>query len=144
MRTVERVIPDIRARTVFAEIGTPLTHVHYCNSTRGNWYGTEKTLGQLGPRSYGLESEVVGLYLCGASTVMHGVLGATLSGLAAAARALGVSTRELLSSQGPSLRLVPAEQPQAWPEDLRAKFVGAEAEEQAGLAIAAAALRPAP
>jgi phytoene dehydrogenase-like protein len=128
MRTVERVIPDIRARTVFADIGTPLTHVHYCNSTRGNWYGTEKTLGQLGPRSYGLKSDVAGLYLCGASTVMHGVSGATLSGLAAAARALGVRPSELLTSQGPSLRLVPAEQPEAWPEDLRAKFGGAEAQ----------------
>lgn len=129
MRTVERVIPDIRARTVFADIGTPLTHVHYCNSTRGSWYGTEKTLGQLGPRSYGLKSEVAGLYLCGASTVMHGVSGATISGLAAAARALGVRTSELLASQGPSLRLVPAEQPEAWPEDLRAKFGHGEAEE---------------
>jgi all-trans-retinol 13,14-reductase len=52
-------------------------------------------------------------------------------GLASAfpAEAAGVRPSELLASQGASLRLVPAEQPAAWPEDLRAKFGEAEAEE---------------
>ena len=46
---VARVIPDIRDRLVFHELGTPLTNVHYCASTRGSMYGTEKSLAQLGP-----------------------------------------------------------------------------------------------
>lgn len=121
---VARLIPDIRERLVFAELGTPLTNTHYCAATAGSMYGTEKTLGGIGPFAFQAETEIAGLYLAGASTVSHGVMGATGSGLRAAGKILGARRRELLRQQGPSLRTVPADHPEAWPEDLRARVAG--------------------
>ena len=39
-----RVVPGLESHVAFAELGTPLSNVHYCASTRGNLYGTEKIL----------------------------------------------------------------------------------------------------
>lgn len=117
-----RVIPDLRERLRFCALGTPLTNRHYCASTDGAMYGTEKTMGQLGPWGWPLRSEIEGLFLCGSSTLSHGVFGATTSGLAAAARVLGVKRTELLRQQGPPLRTVLADRPETWPDDLRAKI----------------------
>lgn len=119
---VAHVIPNIRKSLVFCELGTPLTNVHYCASTRGSMYGTEKTLDQLGPKGFPVRTEVGGLFLCGASTLYHGVMGATTSGLVAAGKVLGVSRGELLRQQGPSLRTVPSDHPERWPADLAAKL----------------------
>ena len=44
-----RVVPGLESHVVFADLGTPLSNVHYCASTRGNLYGTEKSLGQSAP-----------------------------------------------------------------------------------------------
>ncbi len=120
---VATLIPDIRERLVFAELGTPVTNQHYCEATAGSMYGTEKTLRQLGPWAFPVGSEIEGLSLVGASTVSHGVMGATMSGLVAAARILGVRRSELLRQQGPELRTVPADHPERWPEDLRRKLI---------------------
>jgi len=119
---VARVIPDIRERLVMAELGTPLTNVHFCAATGGGMYGTEKTLGNIGPFAFPTRTEIQGLYACGASGASHGVMGATESGLSAAAAALGVRKRELLRHQGPPLRTVLADRPDLWPEDLRRKI----------------------
>ena len=119
---VGRVIPDIRDRLVFHELGTPLTNVHYCASTRGSMYGTEKSLAQLGPRGFPVRTEVEGLFLAGGSTMAHGVMGATNSGLVAAGKVLGVPRDQLLRQQGAPLRTVPSDHPELWPEDLRGKL----------------------
>lgn len=125
---VSQLIPDIRERLVFHELGTPLTNVHYCAATEGGMYATEKTLDQLGPWAFQPRTEIESLYLCGASTLSHGVVGATVSGLAAAARVLGVRRAELLRQQGPPLRTVPSDHPELWPDDLKRKLGGHEQE----------------
>jgi all-trans-retinol 13,14-reductase len=109
MRTLARRIPGIEEHVVFSELGTPLTNVHYCAATGGNLYGTEKTLGQLGPRGYGVRTEIEDLWLAGASTLGHGVLPATISGLVAAQGILGCSLDDLLQQRGGSITLLAAE-----------------------------------
>lgn len=106
---VERAVPGLRERLVFRSVGTPLTNTHYVAATEGNLYGIEKRRRDLGPLGYPLRTPLDGLWMCGASTLGHGVAGATMSGLAVAQQLLGVSRRELLSERGPALRTLPAE-----------------------------------
>jgi all-trans-retinol 13,14-reductase len=87
----EQVFPGIRERTLVSSLGTPLTNDFYCNTRRGGCYGIAKTRWQVGPFAFGTRSPVPGLYLCGASTVSHGVAGAALSGLFAARDVLGAA-----------------------------------------------------
>ncbi len=106
---VDRVVPGLRERVVFRDLGTPLSNVFYCEATAGNLYGTEKTLRNLPPFGFPLRTEIGGLFMCGASTLGHGVAGATMSGLAAARSVLRCSREELLSARGQTLRTVSAE-----------------------------------
>jgi phytoene dehydrogenase-like protein len=62
---------------VFWSLGTPLTNEHFVNATRGNLYDTAKTRGQVGPGAFPVQTEIDGLLMCGASTLSHGVSGAT-------------------------------------------------------------------
>ncbi len=116
---VECFVPGLRERTVFRALATPLSNLHYLHATRGGIYGTEKTLGNLGPFSFSVDTHIRGLFQCGASTIAPGINGVTNSGLAAAAAALGCERDELLTATGQALRIYPAEDPSAWPEDLR-------------------------
>lgn len=125
LRAVGRVIPGVEERVVFRELGTPLTNRHFVEASFGNLYGTEKSRFQIGPWSYPIRTEIEGLLLCGASTISHGVLGATLSGLIAAARALGCRTRDLLRGGGSAIRTYPSDRPEEWPEELRGKLARA-------------------
>ncbi len=109
LRALDRAIPGIAARVVFRELGTPVTNEHYVAASRGAIYGTEKSLAQLGPFGWGLRTPIDGLYHCGASTLSHGVVGATLSGVACARALLGCRTRDLLGEEGQSLRVLQAE-----------------------------------
>ncbi|MBW1877227.1 MAG: hypothetical protein JRJ84_02590, partial [Deltaproteobacteria bacterium] len=118
--TIEEVVPGIRERVVFSSLGTPLTNSHYVAATRGNLYGIEKSRDQVGPFAYQVRTGIEGLLMCGASTLGHGVAGATLSGLAAAKVALRCSRSDLLTGRGHLLTL-PADHPEEWPEPLRAK-----------------------
>ncbi|MFN2138483.1 MAG: NAD(P)/FAD-dependent oxidoreductase, partial [Candidatus Promineifilaceae bacterium] len=101
---------------------TPLTNEHYVNATRGNLYGIDKTPDQVGPFAFPVKSRIEGLYMVGASTLSHGVAGVTSSGLAAARQILGCRMRDILSQNGPELRIYPSEDPGAWPEELRVKM----------------------
>lgn len=106
----ENIIPGIARKIVFRELGTPLTNDFYCETFRGAAYGTAKTPWQLGPFSFSQDSPVPGLHLCGASTISHGVAGASMSGLIAAQRVLGLSSAdECLGPPDGSLRVVSAE-----------------------------------
>jgi phytoene desaturase len=117
MNTVERVMPGAKENVVQMELGTPKTNQHYINSTQGNVYGTEKTLGQIGPFGYQNKTEIANLYLCGASTLSHGVGGATNSGVAAAAKILNCKPAELLvADQDQHIRIYDAEDASTWPE----------------------------
>jgi all-trans-retinol 13,14-reductase len=105
VRSIGRIIPGISEHIVFSELGTPLTFEHYVRSTRGACYGTEKVLRQLGPFSFKQFSEIKNLYLCGAS-ILHGVSGATTSGLMLTAAIKGCRPSELLKETGQELRIL--------------------------------------
>lgn len=131
VRGLERRIPGISRHLVFLNLGTPLTNEHYVGATRGNVYGTSKTPRQVGPLSFSTRTEFGGLYLCGASTLGHGVVGATQSGLAAAKAVLNCRTRDILTQRGPDLTILPSEDIGQWPEHLRRKTaLGAPAREE--------------
>jgi len=70
------------------------------------------------------------LYLCGASTLSHGVAGVTQSGIDAAKAALNCRTRDLLKQNGASLTFLPSEDVSQWPESLRRKMGEVAREEE--------------
>lgn len=122
MNNIEKVIPNAKQNTVQAELGTPKTNEFYINSTKGNVYGTEKTLHQVGPFSYKNKAEIENLYLCGASTLSHGVGGATHSGVIAAALILNCKPEDLLMEDAnQKLRIYDAEDVSTWPEWIHVK-----------------------
>jgi all-trans-retinol 13,14-reductase len=117
LNSLEKVIPGAKKHVVHLDLGTPKTNQFYINSTNGNVYGTEKTLSQIGPFSFSTKSEINNLYLCGASTLSHGVGGATNSGVNAAAGILKCRPEELLKSDGTQhIRIYDAENSASWPD----------------------------
>jgi all-trans-retinol 13,14-reductase len=121
LETASRIVPGLREHVVFADLGTPLTNVHYCAATAGNLYGTEKSRWQVGPWAFPVRTELDGLVLCGSSTLSHGVMGAALSGLIAARELAGGTVKDLLHKKS-ELSLVPSEDMASWPEALRRKM----------------------
>lgn len=111
-----RVIPGFSDHLVFSEFGTPATNRHYVRSTDGNMYGTAKTLRQVGPFAYPVRSPVDGLFLCGSSTLSHGVAGAALSGVTAAARATKSRVADLLGHKDADLQIWQADDLSTWAE----------------------------
>jgi all-trans-retinol 13,14-reductase len=105
LNSLGRIIPGISSHLLYCDLGTPLTNDHYVRSTQGACYGTEKSLTQIGPFAFKQFSEIRGLYLCGAS-IIHGVSGATMSGLILAAAILGCRPSELLKTTGQELRIL--------------------------------------
>ena len=111
----ENVIPGFSKHLRLCEVGTPLTNDFYCRTYRGAAYGTAKTPWQLGPFSFSQRCGIENLHMCGASTLSHGVGGASLSGLVAAQHVLGLERRdEVLAKPDGSLRIYPAEHPEIW------------------------------
>lgn len=106
---VGELVPGLPERLVYKSLGTPLTNQHYLATTRGSIYGIEKRRLQVGPFAFQVRSPIPGLFLVGASTLGHGVAGATFSGLAAAGTILRCRLPELLTAHGPSLRIYDAE-----------------------------------
>jgi all-trans-retinol 13,14-reductase len=119
LKAVGRVIPGVERHVTFRELGTPLTNRHYVAGHEGAIYGTEKIFRQIGPMGFGTSTEIENLYLCGASTRVHGVMGVTTSGLAAAGKILGCGIPDLLDADGERLRTYPAEDTSAWPWAMR-------------------------
>ena len=122
LTAVDNLVPGIRDHVVFADLGTPLSNKYYLAAEQGNLYGTDKIRSQIGPFSFPVNPPIDGLYLCGASTISHGVSGATASGLRAAQKILGCHKRDLLHQNGPSLAIYPAEDVSQWPDDMRQKI----------------------
>lgn len=117
MNSVERVIPGAKQHVVQMELGTPKTNEYYIHSTKGNVYGTEKNLKQVGPFSFKNKSEIENLYLCGASTLSHGVGGAAYSGVEAAAKILNCKKEDLLPhDENQNIRIYDAEDSSSWPD----------------------------
>lgn len=122
MNNMEKIIPGAKQHIVQAELGTPKTNEFYVNSTNGNVYGTEKKLSQVGPFAFKNKSEIENLYLCGASTLSHGVGGATHSGVAAAALILNCEKDDLIiEDANQKLRIYDAEDQTTWPEWIHTK-----------------------
>ncbi len=122
LNSVEKLIPPVRQHIVQAELGTPKTNQFYINSTRGNVYGTEKTLQHVGPFAYKNKTEFQNLYHCGASTLSHGITGASYSGLETAARILNCKfTDFLLEDETQKITIFDAEDPSAWNDYIRTK-----------------------
>ncbi len=123
MNSVERAIPGAKQNVVQMELGTPKTNQFYINTTNGNVYGTEKSFFQVGPFSFKNKSEITNLFLCGASTLSHGVGGATHSGIAAAAQILNCKTADLLQSdEDQKIRIYDAEDSSTWPDFINQKI----------------------
>jgi all-trans-retinol 13,14-reductase len=122
VRGLEKHIPGLSKHIVYYSLGTPLTNDHYLNATRGNLYGIEKSPSQVGPLAFSPRTEFEGLYLCGASTLSHGVAGVTQSGIDVAKAVLNCRTRDILTQHGASLTFLPSEDVSVWPEYLRKKM----------------------
>ena len=121
-QALEKHVPGISKHVVFWSLGTPLTNEHYINATRGNLYGIEKSRSQSGPLGFPIDAPFEGLYMAGASTMSHGVAGATSTGLTAARKILNCRTSQMLQQNGPELRIYPSEDVAQWPEDLQKRI----------------------
>ncbi len=114
---LEKVVPGIRGHIVHHALGTPITNEYYINTTRGNVYGTEKSLRHIGPFAFKAKSEIENLYLCGASILSHGVAGASHSGVNTAALILRKKPDELLQHDATQeLRIYEAEDASEYPD----------------------------
>jgi all-trans-retinol 13,14-reductase len=86
----ERVIPGLAQHIDWQETATPVTQERFTHSTGGTSYGIEFASDQMGPLRLGPETEIPGLYLCGASTPSgHGIGSVLRSGVIAAGAVLG-------------------------------------------------------
>ncbi len=121
-QALEKRVPGISKHVTFWSLATPLTNEHYINATRGNLYGTAKNKSQIGPLGFPVDAPFEGLYMVGASTLSHGVFGATSTGLAAAKQILNCRHSDMLQQNGPELRIYPAEDISKWPEDLQKRI----------------------
>jgi len=119
---LEKRIPGLSKHIVYYSLGTPLTNQHYLNATRGNIYGIEKSPSQVGPLGFRPNTEFDSLYMCGQSTISHGVAGVTASGIDAAKAVLNVRTRDILTQKGSGPLFLQAEDTSAWPEYLKRKM----------------------
>jgi phytoene dehydrogenase-like protein len=124
---LENIVPGIRDPVVFAELGTPLTNRYYLNATKGNLYGTDKTARQMGPFALPVDTEIDGLYMVGASTLSHGVVGAQQSGLMAAQAILGCRMRDLFTERGPEVEVYPSDDVSQWPAHLQERIAKRQA-----------------
>ena len=123
IKTLEKVLPNVREHIVYKDLGTPITNEYYINTTKGSVYGTEKKLSQIGPFAYKTKSEIKNLYLCGASIVSHGVAGAGYSGLQTAGEILNMKQKELLKVEThQTITILEAENDINYPEWLNNKI----------------------
>jgi hypothetical protein len=122
VRGLEKRIPGLSKHITYYSLGTPLSNEHYLNATRGNLYGIEKTTRQIGPFAFRPQTEFEGLYMCGQSTVSHGVAGVTKSGIDAAKAVLNCSASDILTGTGPGPQFLQSEDVSSWPEHLKKKM----------------------
>ena len=88
LETAEQVIPGLRKHIDWKEAATPVTQERFTRSTGGTSYGIEFATDQMGPMRVGPETDIPGLFLCGASTPSgHGISNVMLSGVRAAGAA---------------------------------------------------------
>ncbi|NRR89946.1 NAD(P)/FAD-dependent oxidoreductase [Winogradskyella undariae] len=124
LKSIEKVVPGITSNIVHQELGTPITNEYYINATKGNVYGTEKSLKHIGPFAYKMKTEIENLYMCGSSTLSHGVAGAGYSGVQTAAVILGCKQDDLIQADSSqNLRVYDAEDNSNYPNWMLKKIV---------------------
>ncbi|GMQ77790.1 MAG: NAD(P)/FAD-dependent oxidoreductase [Anaerolineae bacterium] len=116
---LERRIPGITESVVLSELGTPLSNEHYLNSHQGNIYGIAKGVWQAGPLAFRTKPGIKNLYLCGQSTMSHGIAETANSGIIAACKILKCRKADLLAQGGPPLKIYPSDDLSQWPEPLQ-------------------------
>jgi len=126
VRGLEKRIPSLSRHIVYYSLGTPLTNEHYLNATRGNLYGIDKRPSQIGPWAFSPRTNFDGLFLCGQSTLSHGVAGVTASGIEAAKAVLNCRSSDILTQKGAGPLFLQAEKTDTWPEHLRRKMARGE------------------
>ena len=95
----EQVLPGIRAHIDWKEAATPVTQERFTRSTSGTSYGIEFSCDQMGPLRMGPETEIPGLYLCGASTPSgHGISNVMRGGVVAAGAVMETDLLRLIRS----------------------------------------------
>jgi len=95
--TAERVMPDIRDHITWKEAATPVTQERFTRSTGGTSYGIELSASQVGPFRMGPETEIQGLFLCGASAPSGpGIAGVMRGGVVAAGAVLEVDLLKMV------------------------------------------------
>ena len=109
VRRMDDVVPGLSKHIIFSELGTPLTKAHYIHATRGSLYGTAKRWNQIGPWAYPVQTEIQGLFMCGASTQAHGVAGVTETGITAAKKIAKCRARDFLNEQDQHLTILPCD-----------------------------------
>jgi len=102
----DRIIPGLSQNLVYQDLGTPLTNDYFCRSHLGSMYGTEKTRDQSGGKSYPVKTKIPGLYMTGASTFMHGVMGATVAGMFTAAAILNRTLDDIMVEESKPHKIV--------------------------------------
>ncbi len=123
LNNLEKVLPDVRQHIVQMDVSTPITNEFYIRSTKGNVYGTEKNLYQVGPWTYNSKSEIENLYLCGASVLAHGVGGALNSGIQTASKVLKLHIDDMIKPEADQhVRIYDAEDSSQWPDWLITKM----------------------
>lgn len=81
LAVVEEMMPGFIRNVVWEECATPLTQERFTLSTGGTSYGFEHTPDQFLDKRLPYQTEVPGLYLCGANTTFgHGIGGAMMGG----------------------------------------------------------------
>jgi phytoene dehydrogenase-like protein len=97
------VLGDALDHVEHEEVATPLTHSRYTRSSGGTSYGLALTPAQFLHKRPGARTPIRGLYLCGANLrTGHGIMGAMVSGVFAAAEVAGRGVvREALAVEPP-------------------------------------------
>lgn len=99
LKAAEAAIPGLREHVVWRESASPLTQERFTHSTGGTSYGVEFTCDQMGPMRMGPNTDVAGLFLCGASTPSgHGIGNVLRSGVVAAGAVLDTDLVSLVKA----------------------------------------------
>jgi all-trans-retinol 13,14-reductase len=89
IKTAEQRWGDLTGKIEQVAVGTPLTFRDELAAPNGCAYGAMHCLDQFNPE---VRTRVPGLYLCGQSTLMTGVVGASISGFVGAGEILGLES----------------------------------------------------
>lgn len=89
LRLVERKFPGFSDLVEYQEVSTPLSVEHFMQSPEGAIYGLAGTPERFRQKWLGVRTPVNNLYLAGSDVYFHGLVGATMGGLAAASAAMG-------------------------------------------------------